>query len=396
MRPVSQLRVVLPAIELLHERVPRVDLQHGLDGQPGALQSAREVDVDLGLVGHDAGRGGGQAGRHAHVPGLTREQVFQLGQQTGEVGAGLLVSSLLRLIRQRDEIGTALRYRLESFPVEVAEAGDDPVVDRFPEEQDLDALGAEGLQVRAAGRGGQRRSDQVIDLLLTVLHASHVVAERDAGAPDTRGGCREAEQPRDVLPVVVVVGYPLLQDGAELLPEDGVLIRVVVGHLLEQLENPLDGSGPDSVYHAAALQHFPRDVERQVTRVDYTPDEAQITRDQLAIAVFQDENSPHMQPDATRRVLYPQVVWRASRNEQQQRVLILTFDLAMHPGQRLGEIVADVPVEGAVVLVADLTFRAHPERRGLIDDRVLDLLAAMVSRVPGLFGRHHDRQADVI
>ena len=79
---------------------------------------------------------------------------------------------------------------------------------------------------------------------------------------------------------------------------------------------------------------------------------------------------------------------------QQQRVLVGALDLAVHPGERVGVVAGDVPVEVGVVLVADLVLGPRPQRRGLVDGLVLVRLG-LVGLVC-LLRRHQDRQADVV
>ena len=57
---------------------------------------------------------------------------------------------------------------------------------------------------------------------------------------------------------------------------------------------------------AILLQHLARDVEREVRRIDDAADEAQIQRQKLAGPVG-DEDAPHVELDAARRLPVPQV-----------------------------------------------------------------------------------------
>ena len=187
-----------------------------------------------------------------------------------------------------------------------------------------------------------------------------------------------------------VLGQALLQDRAELLPERGVLLRLLLRHVGQQPEHLLGRVGPDVVHHAAALQQLAGDVQRQVGRVDHAADEPQVLRHQLA-GVLQHEDPPDVQLDAPPGLRDPQVEGGAGRDEQQQRVLVGPLDLAVHPGQRVGEVTGHVPVEVLVVLLGELALGPRPQRGGLVDRGFF----AGLTR--GIFlRRHHDGQADVV
>ena len=197
-----------------------------------------------------------------------------------------------------------------------------------------------------------------------------VVRQRDVRLVRGGLGGGEAQQPGDLVPVPVVLGQALLEDGAELLPERGVLLRLLLRGVGEQSQHLLGRVGPDVVDDPAALQQFAGDVERQVARVDHAADEPQVLRHQLA-GVLQHEDPPDVQLDAPADLRHPQVEGRAGRDEQQQRVLVRPLDLAVHPGEWVGEVTGDVPVEVPVVLVGELALGPGPQRRGLVDRRLL-------------------------
>ena len=393
--PFGQVRVGGLVVEPPQQRVLRVDLEHRLAGQAGAAQALGQVDVDLGLVGHDAGRRGGQPAAHPDVEGPAVQGRLQLAGQPGELGAGLLLGRSFCLVLELGQVAAALSDGLQALAVEIAQAGHDPVVDALTlaQEQDLDALLTERLQVRAGLGGGQARRQQVVDVLLALLHPAYVIAERDVRLAGAGLGRGEAQQLGDLVAVPVVLGQAFLQDGAELLPERGVLLRLLLRRVGEQPQHLLGRVGPDVVDDAAALQQFAGDVERQVAGVDHAADEPQVLRHQLT-GVLQHEDPPDVQLDTPADLRHPQVEGRARRDEQQQRVLVSPLDLAVHPGQRVGEVAGHVAVEVAVVLLGELALGPGPQRRGLVDRCLLwRLLSGLVLR--GL-GRHEDGQADVI
>ena len=133
---------------------------------------------------------------------------------------------------------------------------------------------------------------------------------------------------------------------------------------------------------------LPGDVQRQVAGVDHAADEPQVIRHELP-GVLHDEHPLDVQLDAPAGLLHPQVVRRAGRDEQQQRVLVGSLDLAVHPGERIGEVAGDVPVEVVVVLVGELALGPGPQRRRPVDGRrpasaPPRLLLGLVSGSPGI------------
>ena len=229
------------------------------------------------------------------------------------------------------------------------------------------------------------------------LHPAGVVGQGHVGLVRGGLGGGEAEQPGDLVAVPEVFGQAFLEDLAEFLPERGVLLRLLLREVGEQPQHLLGRVGPDAVDDAAALQEFAGDVERQVARVDHAADEPQVLRHQLT-GVLQHEDPPDVQLDTPAGLREPQVERRPGRDEQQQRVLVRPFDLAVHPGERVGEVAGHVLIEVAVVLFGELALGPRPQRRGLVDRRLLrgGLVFGGHSLPFGGVGRHQDGQADVV
>jgi hypothetical protein len=82
-------------------------------------------------------------------------------------------------------------------------------------------------------------------------------------------GRRKSQQPGDALLVPVILGGALLEHAAELFPEEGVLVRVMLGQIVEGSKDALDGVRADHFHIPRLLQDFARDVERQIARVDH-------------------------------------------------------------------------------------------------------------------------------
>jgi hypothetical protein len=187
--------------------------------------------------------------------------------------------------------------------------------------------------------------------------------------------------------VGLVLGDAFLQHRAELLPERGVLLRLVLGEPREQIEHPPGEPRADRLDLRLLLQQLARDVERQIARVHHALDEAQVERQEL-LGVVHDEHAPHVELQSPHRIALVQVEWRARREVEEARVLALALDLVVAPGERIGEIVREVLVELPVFLVRDLGAGQRPQRPGLVHHLVVE------RRLP--FLGHAHREADVI
>ncbi len=92
----------------------------------------------------------------------------------------------------------------------------------------------------------------------------------------------------------------------------------------------------------------------------------------------------------------PQIKRRLRRDVQELRVLLATFDLGMHPGQRLLIVVSDMLIKSLVFVFGDLTLGACPECAGLIDGFFFaGGLHSLGVFIPAFFG-HTDRQGNMI
>jgi len=110
-------------------------------------------------------------------------------------------------------------------------------------------------------------------------------------------GRREAQQLCKPVPVVRVFDDALLQHLAELAPERRVALAVRRGQLFEHIERAPGQRFPHRFEFRIPLQQFPRDVQRQIGRIDHTLDEAQVQRQEL-FGVIHDENALDIQLEA--------------------------------------------------------------------------------------------------
>ena len=242
---------------------------------------------------------------------------------------------------------------------------DQPFVDPVGKQQHFDAALAEDLEVRAVARGEEGLRGDVVDALLSLLHASDIVGERDrlGFGIVVRGG--KAKQLCDLRLVRRVLAHAFLEHAPELGPEPGVLV-LVAGELLQQAEHPLRAAGADRVDVAAVLQDLARHVERQVGRVDHAAHEAQVGRQEV-LGVVHDEDAPHVELEAVALLPVPEVERRLRREVEELRVLLAALDPVVRPGERRLEVVRDVLVELDVLLVLDLALGPRPQRARLVD-----------------------------
>ena len=170
-----------------------------------------------------------------------------------------------------------------------------------------------------------------------------------------------------------ILGGTLLEHAAEFLPEHAAYFsRSSRGELCEHIERPPRQCRAHGLDLRIPLQELARNVERQVARVDYALDEAQVQRQKL-LGVVHDEDALHVELEAARLVAIPQIERRVRGHVQQACVVALALDAVVAPGERIGAVVRDVLVELAVLLVLDLGARAGPERLRVVDGFVCRL-----------------------
>ncbi len=229
-------------------------------------------------------------------------------------------------------------------------------------------------------------ADHVVDALLPGFHARQIVGEADRFLLPGPGGAGKAQQRQDALPVARVFAQALLEDAAELLPETGVFAGVLARQFRQQLQRAACERVAHRLDLLVLLQQFARDIQRQVAGIDDSLDEAQVQGQEL-LSVVHDEHAPYVELEPPRGVALPQVERGLRRHVQEAGVLALALDAIVAPDQRVGPVMADVAVEGAVVLIADLGARPRPQGLCLVDGLVLEIRPLL---------DHADREGDVI
>ena len=179
----------------------------------------------------------------------------------------------------------------------------------------------------------------------------------------------------------------LLQYAAELAPELQVAVALhllavgfdlgltFLGEFFEQSQGLLHDLLLDEARGRILLQHFARDIERQVFAIDDAAHEAQPFGQDL-LRVIHDEHALHEQSHAA-LLLVDQVLRRLLGDEQQARQLVRALDFEVRPRQRVIPVMARVLVELDVLLLGDLALRPSPDRAGGIDRLPFELLVVL-------------------
>src|SRR3546814_11913436 len=101
-------------------------------------------------------------------------------------------------------------------------------------QQDFEPLLAEDFQMRTVAGSGKRIGTDIIDFVLAFFHARHIIGQRHSlcGAVALRGG--KTQQLGDAFFVCRIFARALFKHLAELRPELGVLLGLVLGQIFQQ------------------------------------------------------------------------------------------------------------------------------------------------------------------
>ncbi len=181
----------------------------------------------------------------------------------------------------------------ELLALELLELSHGILINGVDEEQDLEALGLEGVKEGRLLDGLEGLASDVVDVLLVLRHAGDVIRER--GHLVTGLGGVEAQQLGKevaVLGVLVDTELEVLGEGRVEL----VKLLLVLGDLLEELEGLLDNVLLDHLHDLVLLKGLTRQVEREVLRVDNTLDEAEPLRNEVS-GIVGDEDAADIELD---------------------------------------------------------------------------------------------------
>merc|ERR1719506_301282 len=208
-----------------------------------------------------------------------------------------------------------------------------------------------------------RLTGDVVDVLLLLLHASHVVLERGH--------------------LVTGLGGVVPQELSELGAVLAVLVDTELEVLAELLERLLDEVLLDHLKDLRALEHLAGNVKREVLGVDDALEEAQELGDEVLAGVG-DEDTAHVELDVALLLGRLELVERgALRDEDHGLELELALNREVLDSEVILPVVANVLVEGGVLLLGDLLGVTHPERLLFVHKlplvgHLLDLLSLLL------------------
>ena len=183
--------------------------------------------------------------------------------------------------RNRLDVGGALADRLERLALEAGRGRNPERVDGIGEQQHLDASRAKTFELRARGQALGVLAGEVVDRGLVLAQVLDIIGER-AVAVGMLGRYEARDLVQRVAPLRVLV-KAFLDDGAEMLPDLGEFLRLALRELGQFLHDPVGHALADRAEDRALLNHFARDVERQVGAVDDEAHEAQPARQQIGV-----------------------------------------------------------------------------------------------------------------
>merc|ERR1719336_660345 len=367
-----------PLSEVLNDAVVGVDLEvllgcHVAHGGGVAESLGLHDPLHVGgppvLGGDDAAGGADQTARHHHLLRLLVQDILHHLAQTLEL---LLVGlHLLLLLLILGQLQSFLGDGNQVLSVEFLELLDHVLVNGLGHVDNLQSPLLQSLNEGGGSHHFLALSSNVVDVLLVLLHPGHVVVER-ADVVSTGGG-EVAEIPGQLLPVGGVLVDAQLEVLAELLVKF-LEVVLVLGHLLNQLENLLHKVLPDDLEDLVLLKHFSGDVEGQILGVNHSLNEVEVLGNEL-LAVVHDEDPPHVQLDVVLALLVLEEIERCSLGDEEERSeLQLTLHGEVLDSQMLLPVVGERFVELSVLLAGDVIGSPSPDGLGLVQLLILGVL----------------------
>mmetsp|Transcript_28972 Transcript_28972/g.61126 ORF Transcript_28972/g.61126 Transcript_28972/m.61126 type:complete len:729 (-) Transcript_28972:69-2255(-) len=366
--------------ELLDDGVVGVELEgllgahvagHGVVPEGLGLHDALHVGAPAVLAGDETAWGVDDSVRDNDLLDLVPKNVLHEAAQGLELSLDLLL--LLLLVLGLVQLQALLGAAHELLPVVLLELLDGVLIDGVDHEEHLESALLELLQEGRVLDGHLALSRDVVDVLLVLLHAGDVVLQ--AGELVARLSGVVPEELGQLVAVLVVLVDTELEVLSEGLVELGEVV-LVLGDLVEHLETLLDQVLPHDLEDLVLLQHFTRNVQGQVLRVDDSLDEAQVLWHEL-LAVVHDEHAPDVQLDVVRLLLVVEHVKGGSLWGEEDRLeLELSLDGKVLHGEVLLPVVGETLVEGGVLVLGDLLWVPHPD--GLLLVHQIPLVAHLL------------------
>jgi hypothetical protein len=256
------------------------------------------------------------------------------------------------------------------------ELGSGIFINRVSHQQDLNTLLLETFKERRVLDGSARFTSDVVDVLLLLGHAGDVVLE--GGHLITRLGgvvTEEISELTTVLGIFVDTELDVLGEGLVELVE----LFLIFGNFLEHFKTLLDQVLTDNLKDLVLLEHFTRNVEREIFRVDNTLDEAEPFRDQV-FTVIHDEDTTDVELDVVSLLLGLKHVKGSTLGDIEDGTeLKLTFNREVLDRQMVFPVVREGLVEFSIIFRLDIIRVTGPQGLGLVkllifSDGLLDSL----------------------
>ena len=153
--------------------------------------------------------------------------------------------------------------------------------------------------------------------------------------------------------------------GAEMLPDLGEFLRLGLGELAELLHDPIGDALADGGEDRALLDHFARDVERQIGAVDDEADEAQPAGQD--VGVLGDQHPPDVEFVAALAGRVEEVERPRAGDEGEHGIFVPALRPPVQRQRRLVELAREAAVEFGIVLGLHLRLGLRPDRRAVGD-----------------------------
>mmetsp|Transcript_26698 Transcript_26698/g.74554 ORF Transcript_26698/g.74554 Transcript_26698/m.74554 type:complete len:584 (+) Transcript_26698:103-1854(+) len=350
--------------------------RHGVVAERLRLHDALHVRAPAILGGRKHTRGVGQTRAYDDLFHLIPEHLLhELGERL-ELGLQFLEFLFLVLVV---DVQSLFRHRLEFLAVELLELLHGVLVDGVDHVKYLQALLPQRLEEGRGRYGCHTFACDVIDVVLTLLHAVDVLLEADLFV--TRLRALVPHQLRDLRAVCGILVHSELQALAELFVELFVIV-LLLSDLREHLQALFHQVFLDDPEDFVLLERLPGDVQWEVFGIHDALHEVQPLGHEL-VAIVHDEDAAHVQLDVVALLLgLEQIEGRSPRHEEQSAKLQLTLHAKVLHRQMVFPVIAQRFVKRCVFLICDVLGLSHPERLVLV--QLLPLVAHLLHLL-GLF-----------
>ena len=182
------------------------------------------------------------------------------------------------------------------------------------------------------------------------------------------GGGDEAGDLEQAVAALRVLVQAFLDDRAEILPDLGEFLRLCFGELAELLHDAVGHALADRGEDVALLDHFARDVERQIGAVDHEADETQPAGQD--VGVLGDQHAPDIELVAPFARRIEEVERPRARNEGEHGIFVPALGAPMQGQRRLVELAGEAAIEFGIFLRRHFRLGLRPDR-GAVGDAAL-------------------------